>query len=195
MPANDVFELSVDAIYNTEGMTNVMHFQQVGADGTGDARDALLAIWLGTFDTSQRACQVDSVVHFQDRCRRVLPTQTQTIQVANSGVGTVVGNGLPTNQCAILRLYGALSGRKGVGHQKMYGVGVAFQLAGRLSLAWRDKVEAYAAPFPFNQTHIPTGYVFRAGVLGNDGVLRQVQGTDALPRVKTVYSRSSRVGS
>ena len=193
MPANDVFELSVDSVYNNQSVTNVMHLIQVGADGSGDARDAVLGTWAAQFQAQQALCQVDSVQHFRNRCRRILPTQTQTKIESDVTVGGQAFPGLPTNQCAILRFYGAIAGRKGVGHQKMYGVGINFCQQGRLSTAWRDLCQTYGTQFKSDHAHI-SGYVFRMSVLGNDGVARKIQGTDPLPRIKQVHSRSAGVG-
>lgn len=194
MPANDIFEVSVDATYNGEAMTNVMHFIQIGADGTGDARSALNSVWVNDFDVAQRNLQVDSVTHFQQRTRRLFPTQTQSFIAANSATGTFIDNGLPTNQCAILRFYGALAGRKGVGHQKLYGVGTTFILQGRISASYKTLMDAYGDIFKVDRTD-SSGFVFRAGVLGTDDVLRQIQKTEAMTRIKQVHSRSARVGA
>jgi len=194
MPANDVFELSIDATYNGQQMTNVMHFIQVGTDGTGDARTALLNVWLSFFDPGQRALQVPAVVHSQDRCRRILPTQTQTLIVANVGVGLATGNGIPQNQCAILRMYATPAGRKGVGHQKLYGVRDTGVRDGRIDDAFFGLASTYGDVFEADQTDI-SGFVFRAGVLGLDSVLRTVQRTSPLGRIKQVHSRSFNVGA
>jgi len=67
MPAGDIYELSVDAQYNGQNVTNVMHMVQIGADGSGDARVAVNAIWVGVFDAPQRVLQVTSVTHTQRR--------------------------------------------------------------------------------------------------------------------------------
>lgn len=193
MPANDVYELSVDSFYGNENMTTVLHFGQVGSDGTGDPRDALNQVWMASFDAPQRLGQVAGVVHFQQRIRRLLPTQTQSLITPNAGVGTVAGDGLPTNQCAILRMYGVLSGPRGIGHQKLYGIAISMVLEGRVSVSFRDSVEPYGLLFTADTTPV-NGWKFRAGVLGVDSVLRAIQKTDVLARVKQVHSRSARVG-
>lgn len=194
MPANDVFELSVDATYNGQQVTNVMHAIQIGADGSGDARGALDRVWVDNFDVEQRTLQVTSVVHFQQRVRRILPTQTQTLITPNAGLGLATGNGLPTNQCAILRLYGAKALLKGVGHQKLYAVPVLMVLEGRVQTTFRDISLLYSVNFETNHTDPISGYVFRMGVLGTDSVLRQIQGTEQLGRIKQIHSRSIGVG-
>ena len=193
MPANDIYELSVDAVYGSENMTTVLHWLQVGSDGTGDPRDALNQIWVASFDAPQRLSQVVGVVHFQQRVRRLFPTQTQSLITANAGVGTMAGDGLPTNQCAILRMYGVLSGPRGIGHQKLYGIPTSLVLRGRVLIAYRDAVEPYGLLFT-SDTTVANGWKFRAGVLGVDNVCRAVQKTDILARVKQVHSRSARVG-
>lgn len=193
MPANDIYELSVDAIYGGENMTTVIHWTQIGSDGTGDARSALNEMWVALFDTKQRGCQVGTVVHFQQRIRRLFPTQTQSLIVANSGNGGVSGLGLPTNQCAILRMYGDLSGRRGIGHQKMYGVANQFVRHGRVSISFRDLMQQYGDVFKTDSV-AGGGYKFRAGILGVDNVLRKVQKVDPLAVIKQIHSRSANVG-
>lgn len=193
MPAGDIYQLNVDAVYGNQSVTNVFHLVQIGSDGSGSGVDAVQNIWSSFFAAQQLVTQVDTVTHFRNRARRIAPTETQTKVESDSGVGGVSEAGLPTNQCAILRFYGSLDGRKGIGHTKMYGIGVGFTHQGRLTTAWRDIVTLYGDQFPKQHT-AGSGYKFQMAVMGNDGVARLIQTADPLPRIKTVYSRSAGVG-
>jgi len=193
MPANDVFEVSVDAVLNGQNMTNVMHFIQIGADGTGDARTAMAGLWTAIFDLPLRNTQSSSVLHQQTRVRRVLPTQTQTTITAGVNAGTRLVESIPTNQTAILRFYANPFGRRGTGNQRFYGVGTDVVLSGRISDGMATLMQLYGVLFITNAPP-SNSYVFRAAILSNDGIARPIMKTLPLPVVKTMHSRTVGVG-
>jgi len=193
MPANDILEISVDAILNGQNVTNVMRFIQVGVDGSGDARVALANVWVNQFDGPLRNTQVTAVAHQQLRVRRLLPTQTQTIITPNLQPGTLTGVGIPVNQCVVLRFYGTPAGRKGTGNQRMYGIRTISVLDGRIDNGQSTLIQTYAVLFTSTQADI-SGYSFRGVVLGNDNLARQIERTTPLPRIRTMHSRTVGVG-
>lgn len=194
MAAGDVYELTIDMGWGGQAISNVHHFVQVGGDGSGDGRIGLAAMWTAVFETPFLGLLVDEVEVLQSRSRRLLPTQTQSILTGIGAPGLVSEFGIPPNQCAILREYGVLDGRKGVGHIKLPGVAVIFVLNGHVNGAYVALAELFGDLLEADQTDPGSGYVFRAAVLGTDDVARKVQKTKQMGRVKTVYSRTIGVG-
>lgn len=196
MPANDVFEMSVDQTLENQNLTNLYHFIQTSSDGSGDARAAVNALWTLIWKTLYLATVTAAVDMIQTRVRRIQPTQTQTLITANAGAGAIVGEALPPQSCAILRQYATPLARRGTGHVKISGIDVAASESGRIDVAQETLINAFAAPMTSDQTEVASGYVFRMGVYSQvDQVLRPIQSALALGRIKTVYSRSIGVGT
>lgn len=190
MAAGDIYEMSLDMTWQAQAIMNRYHFVQIGSDGTGDARTSVAQNWDTFFRPFFLALISDEITVTQSRVRRVLPVQTQQLVTAEGVAGMVAGDVLPTNCVAILRLYGVLAGRKGVGFMKIPGVATAFVNEGRINSSYEGTAEIFGAPFEVDQTHGGTGYVFRSCVLGTDDVARQVQTARATSRIKQLRSRT-----
>ena len=190
MAAGDVYECSAEMTHNQQQIVMGFHFVQIGADGSGDPRQAVANVWLGNFETPLLACLSSQVQINVLRIRRVLPTQTQSLVATVGTLGTVIGVTLPTNQCAVLRLYGVLAARKGVGNVRMPGIGATFIDEGQVNASYVGLTELFGDAFEVDQTDIPTAFTFRSCVLGTDDVPRQVQRALMTSRVKQLRSRT-----
>lgn len=198
MPSGDIYEVNLDHTYGGQNLTNVLHFQQDGTDGTGTARDALADIWDDNFKAPHKALLVDSVLLVQLRIRQLFPTQTQQQLVTINETGDVMTNGLPPQQCAILSqkgIRGGPKGRRGAGHMKISGVPVGAVDAGRVNLNYAGDMNTLGLVFADKLTDIPTGYTFDSVTLSNvDNVGRVIEVSGSTSRIRTVYSRSIGVG-
>jgi len=195
MPANDVFELTVDMTHNGQNLANVHHFTQIGGDGTGTWQDALKQIWIDSYRAALKAMMVTAVNIVQIKVRRLFPTQTQSTTTAIGEAGDIIGVGLPTHAAVLLRQRGFPTGRKGTGGVKICGVPIGAQTAGRLSSAAAALVKTYGDVSESDITDGGSNYTMRAGVLSNvDNVLRKIQKSIVTPRIVTVHSRQVNVG-
>ncbi|GAH74483.1 unnamed protein product, partial [marine sediment metagenome] len=132
MADGDVYEISLDQDYAGQKLTNVMHFTQVGSNGTGSARDSLNILLGSQMQSLWTAFWVDTLTYTQTRCRRVYPTESQAKTRAVGVPGDIVTVGMPPHLCAILRQYGTRSAGRGVGHIKVAGMSVANVNEGRI---------------------------------------------------------------
>lgn len=195
MPAGDIYELNVDQQIAGQDITNVYHFKQIGADGTGDAREAVDAMWDTVFKGAYLACVTDQTTLDQYRVRRISPTTTQSQITTAVGTGVETGEGLPTQSCAILRCAALPSGRKGTGHVKISGVLMDFISQGRIDTALEALMVTFGALMESNQTDAGSGYVFRQVVWSIiDSVARDILSARPTARIKTVHSRQIGVG-
>ena len=198
MADGDIYEVNVDQTYAGQNLTNVLHFEQDGTDGTGTARDALEDIWTDNFKVPHLALLVDSLVITQLRIRKLFPTQTQQQILSVAAAGTVVAIGLPPQQCAILgqkAVKGGAKGRRGAGHMKISGVPVAATSNGRVDVAYAGEMNTLGLVFIAKLTDIPTGYTFDSVVLSAiDDVPRVIEQSGSTSRIRTVYSRTIGVG-
>jgi hypothetical protein len=198
MPDGDIYECNVDQTFNGQNLTNVLHFAQVGTDGTGTAREALADIWEANYQNPHRDLLVPAVEIVQLRIRKVLPTQTQQFFDVLNKPGTAVGDGLPPQQCAILAQKGTRGGpggRRGAGHMKISGVPISAQDEGRINVAYSDLMNILGIVFKGLHVDIPTGYTFESVILSMvDSVGRKIIESQSTSRIRTVYSRSIGVG-
>lgn len=190
MAAGDIYELSLDMTFDNQAIMNRYHFVQIGSDGTGDPRISVTETWELSFRAAFLNLISDEVAIVQQRCRRVLPDQTQQLVTNDAVAGNVTGDVLPTNCVSILRLYATASGRKGVGFMKIPGVATAFVNEGRINSSYEGIAELFGDPFEVDHTHGGTGYVFRSCILGTDDVARQVQTARCTSRIKQLRSRT-----
>lgn len=196
MPSGDVYSVSIDQTFQSQNLSNVVHFIQVGSDGTGDARDALATVWEAEFKTTLLACMIGDVEIDQLRIRRIHPTTTQAKIEAINEQGSQSGVGMPVGSCAICRFSTQSSGRKGTGFTKVAGASIDFVQDGRADLAYALLLQAYADEFIQDYTDAGTGYVFHAAVWSKiDLVARPIEIGIALTRIKTIHSRQIGVGS
>lgn len=195
MPDGDIYELTVDQTFSLQNISNVHHFVQIGTDGSGNAREALGDVWETEFKAAFLALVVADLTVVQLRIRRILPTQTQQFITPIIEDGDVAFNGLPPQQCAILRQLGTRSGRKGTGHMKISGVPVTSVENGRITAAYATDMNTLGDVYAETHTDAGTGFTFRAIVLGtSDNVAREIQKAGSTSRIKTVYSRTIGVG-
>jgi len=195
MPSGDIYELCVDQTMDGQSICNTYHFLQVGSDGSGDARQAINDIWIYLLEPSYRAAICDSVDIVQARVRRLHPTQTQTLIYSIGTQGGIVTENHPAQTCAILRQHATPLGRRGTGHVKISGVPIANVKNGRIDQAYQVLLDAFGTLLESDQTDAVSGYTMRASVYSNvDQVARAIVNTNALGRVKTVYSRQIGVG-
>ena len=188
MPINYIYELDCDMTFNNQKVTNIYHFVQTGADGSGDGRFAIGTGWVSEFLAPLLSLLADEVQVDILRIRRLLPIQTQTLIVTINEPGLVAGQPLPTNQCSVLRLYGTRDGRKGIGNMRLPGVDNGFVDEGRIDGSYLALMELYGDKFEADFTD--TGWTFRSVVLGTDDVGRKVQVTKATSRIKQLRSRT-----
>lgn len=195
MPDGDIYELTVDQIYGSQAIANVHHFVQKGDDGSGDGREALGIIWSDEYQVAFLACVSIELEVLQLRIRQLLPTQTQQFIQSIATPGTISQDGLPPQQCAILRQYGTRAGRKGTGHQKISGVPVGSVDTGRVTAAYSTLMNTLGDADESTHTESASGYQFRGCVLGtSDNVAREIQKAGGTSRIRTVYSRTPGVG-
>lgn len=198
MPSGDIFECNVDQTYAGQNMTNVLHFQQVGDDGTGTALVAISGIWVVFFKNLHAALLVDAVNIVQLRIRQVLPIQTQQLIFPIGQQGDVTEGGLPPQQCAILQQKGqrgGVKGRRGAGHMKISGVPDNVVDTGRINANYAGDMNALGDEFAKQITDSPSGFKFDSVVLSQiDDVARVIQFSGPASRIRTVYSRTIGVG-
>jgi len=190
MPDGDVYEATCEMTFNNQEIVNGYHFVQVGADGSGDPRQAVGLVWIGFFEGPLLDVISDEVTVNVVRTRRVLPTQTQSFITTIGTAGTIIGNPLPTNEVAVLRLYGTLAGRKGIGNIRLPGVDAAFVNEGQVNASYVALAELLGDSFEEDQEDVPSDYKFRSCVLGTDSVPRKVQRALMTSRIKQLRSRT-----
>lgn len=198
MPDGDIYECNVDQTYNGQNLTNVLHFTQVGTDGTGGARQGLSEVWQNEFQQAHLDLLVEEVVIVQLRIRKLLPTQTQQLIVPIGDPGAVLTDGLPPQQCAILQQKaerGGPKGRRGAGHMKISGVPIGNTDAGRINLNYANDMNVLGLIFAATHTDAPSGYTFEPSILSMvDNIARPIINSGSSSRIRTVYSRSIGVG-
>lgn len=195
MAADDVFAVSLDTQYNGQNCVNVLHFIQIGADGTGTWQAALLSVWEDNFKVPWIALMVGGVNIVQVRMRRLIPTQTQQTITNIGTVGAHTGAGMPTHAAALLRQRGLTTDEKGTGGQKIVGVPVTEVANGRISKAYSDLMVAYGQEGEVDITDGTSQFKFRQ-VIYNVPLKssRKVIHSDGTPRIVTVHSRQLGVG-
>ena len=190
MPAGDVYQLTAEMTFDNQQVVNGYHFVQVGVDGSGDPREAVALIWNDLFQAPFSNLVSNNLEINNVRVRKVLPIQTQAFVLAVNEQGSVAGDVLPTNMCAVLRLYGILSGRKGIGNLRIPGVVVTFIADGQVDASYVGIAEIFGNLFEADQTEAGSGFVFRSCVLGTDDVARTVQRAVMTSRIKQLRSRT-----
>lgn len=195
MADQDIFELNVDQRYAGQDVTNVHHFQQQGADGTGPWQTALTSVWSSFYEAVFLNMVINTLEIVQIRLRQLLPTQTQQTISARASFGAIVGDGLPPHCCTLIRQHGEGGTRKGTGGSKITGVPRANVESGRINNAMRILMGLWGDVSENNQTDVATGYVFRSGVFRPaDGSFRKIVKSFPTPRIITVRSRQIGVG-
>lgn len=196
MAADDTFSVSCDLTYNGQNCVNVLHFKQIGSDGTGVAMASLETVWDTIYKTLYRGLMVITVNVVQVRVRRLAAVESQSTITAVGLAGTHSGQGMPTHSAALLRQRGSSTDpRKGTGGQKIVGVPRSIVEAGRLTQAYADLLIAYGQLGESDETDGATGYTFRQCILDAAGNSRIIVHNAATPRLITVRSRQIGVGA
>lgn len=194
MAKDDIFELTVRSLLNSQNIANVHHFQQTQNDGSGLNLDSLAEIWVASFQTQFLALLVDTFQVVDLSIRRILPTQTQPKVFPIAAFGVSTGGGLPTHACAIVGQWAEPDGRKGSGHVKICGAPVSACDEGRINLAYGTLLNAYADNFK-NEQVATTGFRFQPGVFSQvDNQCRTILQARGKSRFKTCHSRQIGVG-
>jgi len=191
MPAGDTYEMSLEGIYNGQSVVNTYKAYQIGADGTGDARKALVDAFNVDIWPLIKAFLIDSYSQSIYRSRGIGANETQTLVTPATDTGAVVGEGAPPNSVLIVRNYSTPIGRKGTGRNLFSAVPEDQIANGNFLAAYLGTVELYAQAIPQPITDAFTGYVFGLGIWNSDlANVIQYQRCEALPRAKTLRSRT-----
>lgn len=191
MPAGDIYEASYNATYVGQNIASVFHFVQIGSDGAGDARTSVNLMFLNQFETPYLLGLTNGIVSSAIRTRRLFPTQTQAETLALSGVGSVLTDGLPPNQVGILRTYGPLLGRRGIGRIVVTGIPIEDVNEGRINVDQFTFRNVLAAALELDQSDGATAYLWHAAVLSRvDGIARQINHAGILSQIKNLRSRT-----
>ena len=195
MAANDVYSLSLDSLYNGQNTVNVMHFKQVGADGTGDARNSLNIMFDITLRTLFEPLFTDETTMVQTRARRLFPTETQTLTGALGDPGTETSNGLPPQCCAILRLVGNRGAGRGSGSLKLGQIGEGFVDEGRVDASYVALAQSLGNQLAQDIVEGTFNWTWRCVIWNpGDNTFITVQAARPATRIRTVHSRQLGVG-
>ncbi len=195
MADGDIYELTVRQTLNSQNISNVHHFKQVGDDGTGTAEFALDAIWNAGFKDlyKQVVTLLTFITDLSIRQIQTVQTQPTVFPVAESGDD--VSTALPTHCCAILRQKAEPDGRKGSGHMKIAGPPITAANEGRINLVYATLLKALGDAYESQHTDVASGYSFDPVVYSQvDQVGRKILKSTPLTRLRTCHSRQVGVG-
>lgn len=196
MPTGDIYELNVDMELSGQAVTNVHHFRQEGADGTGDPREALANVWDDYFKTTAKTLAVIGLTFVQTRNRQIKPVQTQQFFNNINESGDIPDPGMPTGSCVLIRFYTENAGPKGIGGMKVVGASIDNIEFGRVNVAYANLCQAHADLFGITYTDSGSGFKFIPCVYSQiDNVAREIVLGVVLTRAKTVHSRQVGVGT
>lgn len=191
MPASDVYELNYDLTYGGQNITTVFHFAQVSADGAGDARDSATLMFFNQFVTPYLTGLNENLISVGTRVRRIFPTQTQAVTSTFTNAGNILNDGLPPNQVGVLRTYGPLSGRRGIGRILVPGLPEEDVKDGRLNVDQITFRNVLSAALEIDQVDGITAYIWHAAVFSRlDNIARQIDNAGMLTQIKNLRSRT-----
>lgn len=191
MPAGDVYECAYDLTYAGQNITTVFHFAQVSSDGAGDARDSCALMFFNQMVTPYLLALNDGLVSQGTRIRRIFPTETQALTSTFNDAGSVVQAGLPPNQVGILRTYGPLTGRRGIGRIMIPAIIEEDVQHGRLNIDQLTFRNVLAAALEIDQVDGTTAYIWHAAVFSRlDNIARQINSAGMLTQIKNLRSRT-----
>ena len=168
MPNGDVLEVNVNWNQEIQTFTNVLHYRQVGADGTGDVRQALVDAIQSGVQTEWLAAVSEDVTLLGYAARKLYPVQTQQLDVPINAPGTDVADAMTPNIACVIALYAQIEGRKGVGRVYVSGVpedGISF---GNINGPSRATLNALKEQLVLPIVDAGTGFSFQLAVW--DGV-------------------------
>lgn len=191
MPALDTYELSLDADYNGQQVTNIFKAVQIGGDGTGDARLALQSAFNVEIWPLFKPNLVADYEKQGYRSRGILQNETQQYIGVSVDNGTHAGEGLPPNCALLCRNYGTQVGRKGTGRNLFSGIPESQVLNGNWLTAYVALWVDYTNAMALNVADSGTGYLFRFGIYNSDlDAILNLQRLEIQPRCRTLRSRT-----
>ncbi len=191
MSANDIYEAVVDATYAGQNIATVLHFTQVGGDGSGDPRDSIGLMFTTVFETAMVDGLNDNLSLVALRTRRIFPSETQATTLVLTGVGNVVPQGLPPNQVAVIRTYGNLTGRRGIGRILVSGIPEEDVIKGRLNSDQITLRNVFADLLEADQDDGVTAWLWRACVYSRlDDIGRKIENAGLLTIIRNLRSRT-----
>jgi len=195
MPSNDIYELTVRQLINSQNVSNVHHFKQSGADGSGTGEFALDTIWNAAFKPFYLAVCVNVLQVVDLSIRKIRPVQTQPTVFPVAEFGTDVAAGYPTHSCVILRQFATPAGRKGTGHMKIPSPPITGVNEGRINLVYATQLKVLGDSYEAQHTDVASGYTFDPVVYSQvDNVGRKILKSVPAVRVRTCHSRQIGVG-
>jgi len=191
MPDGDIYESAYDLTYAGQNIASIFHFVQIGSDGAGDPRESIRQMFFNEFVTPYLVGLVDQVISVGLRTRRLFPTQTQATTFGFSNSGTIFTGGLPPNQCGVLRTYGPLLGRRGIGRLLIAGIPEEDVVDGRLNIDQIAFRNTLAAALEQDQDDGTTSFLWHAAVLSRvDNVARKINNAGILTAIRNLRSRT-----
>jgi len=195
MAQNDVFELRVNYVMNSQKMVNVHHFVNDSAAGTGDEPSALADVFNNDFVPVLTTALTDSITVASISARGVGAAQTQYVEVDASSPGAIASQPLPTNIAGVISMYTGGILPRDRGRVYIPGLPEAGQDRGVVSVATYSNLNDYAFLFNDDHTDAATGYVFHMVVWSPAfPAVRQVQLAVPQSILKSMHSRTIGVG-
>ena len=195
MADGEVFEANVNWSLGVQQFTNVLHFRQVGSDGTGDAREGLIRaiesgiefFWLG-------AIASDTIL-VSYAVRKLFPIQTQQFIKAKNIPGTGNEDAIAPNIAALIAFYGQMEGRKGVGRVYVSGIEEDHVSGGSLTADGRTLMNGLADGLISTVTDVVSAYSFQLGIWDSvASVIRDAQHRAVRFRCSNIRSRTLSLG-
>lgn len=191
MPANDIYESTYDLTYVGQNIATVFHFVQIGADGAGDARDSVNLMFENQLVTPYLQGLTTLLVSSGVRTRLIRPTQTQARTRLFSTTGDAAEPALPPNQVGVIRTYGPLLGRRGIGRIFVCGILEADVNDGRLNADQFAFRNVLANALEIDQSDGASSYLWHAAVYSRiDNVARQINSAGILSQIRNLRSRT-----
>lgn len=191
MPAGDLYELALDCVFEGQACTNTYRATQVGADGTGDPRQALASAFNVDLWPLLKTNLVETFVQRAYRVRGIHLNETQTLIVPADDTGTVDEIGLPPNCVLLCRNYAQPIGRKGTGRNLFSGIPESQLNEGNFDGLYLGGWSNYTEAVADNISDPGSAYIFRCGVWNSDlEAVLQFQRSEVQPRCRTLRSRT-----
>lgn len=191
MPFGDIYETTYDLLYASQNIATVFHFVQIGSDGADDPRDSINLMFENKLVTPYLLGLVDTLVSVGVRSRKIKPTQSQALTSTFSQAGTVPGDGMPPNCVGILRTYGQLFGRRGIGRIAVPAIPEEDVIKGRLNADQLTFRNVLSAALEQDQDDGVTSWVWHAAVFSRiDNIARQINNAGMLTQLKNLRSRT-----
>lgn len=191
MPEGDIYEQSYDMLYGGQNIVTVFHIVQIGSDGAGDPREKANDMFIAEIEEDYVTRLVDDVASVAVRTRKLFPTQSQAFTTTLSFTGDIADDGMPPNQPGIIRTYGPLAGRKGIGRIMVPGIPEGDVIKGRVNSDQITQRNVFAAKLETDLGDGVTSWVWHYAVLSRiDNVARKIESAGMLTQIKNLRSRT-----